>query len=59
LSAESTKIAPLRTLGWLATIPTTLPSNRARPTTISWAQRALISKNVPPSTIPSITSRTS
>ena len=31
LSAESTKIAPLRTCGWLATMPTTRPSSRAKP----------------------------
>ena len=59
LSAESTKIAPLRTLGWLATIPTTRPSSRASPVTISCAHRALISKNVPASTSRSTTSRTS
>ena len=59
LSAESTKMAPDRTQGWLATMPTTRPSRRARPVTISWAQRALISKNDPPSTKRSITSRTS
>ena len=41
LSAESTKIAPLRTLGWLATMPTTRPSRRASPTTISCAHRRL------------------
>ena len=43
LSAESTKMAPLRTLGWFATTPITCPPSRARPTTISCAQRALIS----------------
>ena len=59
LSAESTKIAPLRTCGWLATMPTTWPSSRARPTTISSAQRGLISKNEPASTSPSMTSLTS
>jgi hypothetical protein len=59
LSAESTNIAPARTDGWLATIPITRPSSRARPVTISWAQSALISKNDPPSTNRSITSRTS
>ncbi len=53
LSAESTKIAPLRTCGWLATIPTTWPSRRPSPTTISSAQRGLISKNEPASTSPS------
>ena len=59
LSAESTKIAPLRTCGWLATMPTTCPSRRASPVTISCAQRALISKNEPASTSPSMTSPTS
>ena len=46
LSAESTKIAPLRTCGWLAIRPTTAPSSRASPTTISSAQFAFISKKV-------------
>ena len=59
LSAESTKIAPLRTIGWLATRPTTRPRSRASPTTISCAHPALISKKVPPSTNRSKTSRTS
>ena len=59
LSAESTKIAPLRTDGWLARCPTTRPSSRARPVTISWPSAALISKKLSASTSPSMTSRTS
>ena len=56
LSAESGKSTPPLTFGWFATIPTTRPASRARPTMISRANRRLISNQEPASIRRSITS---
>ena len=45
LSAESGNKTPPFTLGWLAIIPTTLPSIRASPVINSGANSFLISRN--------------
>src|SRR6266508_3557975 len=52
---ESMSSVPARCAGWLATIPTGKPSNRAKPTTILRAQKGCTSKNTPSSTTASIT----
>src|SRR3990170_2649203 len=50
LSAESPKSTPPLTFGWLATIPSTRPSRRARPVISSGAKSRLTSKKLPSST---------
>ncbi len=50
---------PAREAGWLATMPTTWPSRRARPQMMLVAQLACTSKRSPSSTISSITARMS
>ena len=44
LSELSTSSAPVRTMGWLATMPTLLPPRRAKPTVTFWAQAACTSR---------------
>src|SRR3990172_1890407 len=55
LSAESPKSTPPLTFGWLATIPSTRPSRRARPVISSGAKSRLTSKKLPSSTRRSMT----
>ncbi len=50
---------PAMALGWLATMPTERPSTRAKPMTMLGANSGWISRNSPPSTMPSITDFTS
>ena len=56
LSAESLSRIPPRCLGWLATIPVGRPPKRARQVMIVRAQRPLMSKYSPSSTIRRMTS---
>jgi hypothetical protein len=59
LVADSESSTPPMNFGWLATMPTGLPSMRAKPQTTLRAQRGLHSSSRPPSTVPRTTSRTS
>jgi hypothetical protein len=59
LVAESESSTPPMNFGWLAMMPTGLPSRRPKPQTMLRAQRGLHSSSRPPSIVPRITSRTS
>jgi hypothetical protein len=59
LSALSLNSTPPFCIGWLATIPTTLPPSLANPVSSSRAKSSLISNQLPWSTKASITRRMS
>ena len=59
LEADSESSTPPMNFGWLAMMPTGLPSMRAKPQTMLRAQRGPHSSIRPPSTTPRTTSRTS